>query len=289
MGPPSLLLPPPGANVTVKVHPVVLLQICDAYMRRNDKQDRVIGTLLGSAADGIVSVSRCYVVPHSESADQVAIDVVHHRTMHDLHAKVAPPQAIVGWFSTGGAVGSSDALIQEHYSKDVPPSSHHGPVHLRLDTSLQQDKLPVEAFVSRSLGLGDKALAMEFIEVPVEVPFGDVDRVGAGLLISGDAEKARALADQEPLEASIGRLLALLGEAQGYVDDVVAGRRPGDAAVGRQLADALASVPQLAEADFERLFNEGVQDGLLLSYFAHLVRSQMSLAERLGTGALPLI
>ena len=68
---PSLLLPLSGANITVKVHPVVLLQICDAYIRRNDKQDRVIGTLLGTVADGTVNVSRCFVVPHTESMDQV--------------------------------------------------------------------------------------------------------------------------------------------------------------------------------------------------------------------------
>lgn len=68
----SLLLPLTGANITVKVHPVVLLQICDAYIRRNDKQDRVIGTLLGTATEGVVTVSRCYVVPHTESADQVS-------------------------------------------------------------------------------------------------------------------------------------------------------------------------------------------------------------------------
>eukprot|EP00882_Tetradesmus_deserticola_P030882 GHRQ01034874.1.p1 GENE.GHRQ01034874.1~~GHRQ01034874.1.p1 ORF type:complete len:104 (-),score=22.78 GHRQ01034874.1:706-990(-) len=68
----SLLLPLTGANITVKVQPVVLLQMCDAYIRRNDKQERVIGTLLGTATEGVVIVSRCYVVPHNESADQVS-------------------------------------------------------------------------------------------------------------------------------------------------------------------------------------------------------------------------
>jgi translation initiation factor 3 subunit F len=68
-----------------------------------------------------------------------------------------------------------------------------------------------------------------------------------------------------------------------------AGRRKGDAAIGRYLADTLAVVPRLEPAEFERLFNEGMQDDLLLSYFAHLVRSQVALAERLGTNALPLL
>ncbi|WIA19955.1 hypothetical protein OEZ85_005837 [Tetradesmus obliquus] len=284
----SLLLPLTGANITVKVHPVVLLQICDAYIRRNDKQDRVIGTLLGTATEGVVTVSRCYVVPHTESADQVAVDIVHHKTMHELHQRVAPSQIIVGWFSTtGGGLNSSDALIQEHYSKEVTAS--YGPVHLRLDTSLQQDKLPCSTFVSRGLALGDKPLGMEFVEVPCDVAYGDVERVGVSLLVSGDPEKGKPTAEQETLATSITRLTALLGKAQAYVEDVVAGRREGDASVGRYLADTLAVVPHLEPAAFERMFNEGVQDDLLLSYFAHLVRSQVSLAERLGTAALPLI
>lgn len=34
-------------NISVKVHPVVLFQIIDAYERRNVDAHRVIGTLLG--------------------------------------------------------------------------------------------------------------------------------------------------------------------------------------------------------------------------------------------------
>lgn len=34
-------------NLTVKVHPVVLFQIVDAYERRNVDAHRVIGTLMG--------------------------------------------------------------------------------------------------------------------------------------------------------------------------------------------------------------------------------------------------
>jgi len=34
-------------STTVKVHPVVLFQIVDAYERRNADAHRVIGTLLG--------------------------------------------------------------------------------------------------------------------------------------------------------------------------------------------------------------------------------------------------
>ncbi len=68
-----------------------------------------------------------------------------------------------------------------------------------------------------------------------------------------------------------------------------AGRAKPDPAVGRHLADTLAAIPRLEPSDFDRLFSEGVQDQLLVSYFANLVRSQIALAERLGTAALPLV
>ena len=59
--------------------------------------------------------------------------------------------------------------------------------------------------------------------------------------------------------------------------------------LGLHPTNTLAVVPHLEVSDFERMFNEGVQDNLLLNYFAHLVRSQVALAERLGTAALPLL
>jgi translation initiation factor 3 subunit F len=67
----ALLLPTSGNHLSVRVHPVVLFTICDAYIRRNEKQDRVIGTLLGVVVDNVVEIKNCFVVPHNESSEQV--------------------------------------------------------------------------------------------------------------------------------------------------------------------------------------------------------------------------
>ena len=66
-----LNLPVGAAGITVQVHSGVLFNICDAYIRRNENQGRVIGTLLGSVADGVVDVRNSYAVPHDESQDRV--------------------------------------------------------------------------------------------------------------------------------------------------------------------------------------------------------------------------
>lgn len=220
--------------------------------------------------------------------------------MLELHQKVAPQQQIVGWFSTTSANICSDALIQEFYAKEAATAAASGaspaaaagpgPVHLVVDTSLSGDRVDVKAYGGRGLSLGDKPLATEFVELPCDVLMGEAERVGLGLLVSGDPEKARPLErDGEGLAASVARLQQLVATAQRYAEDAAAGRVRPDPAVGRHLADTLAAIPRLDAADFERLFNDGVQDQMLVSYFASLVRTQVALAERLGTAALPLV
>jgi hypothetical protein len=297
--------------------------------------------------------------------------------MYDLHHKVAPTENIVGWFSTGPTISSSDALIQEFYAKELsgapqqvqpsaaaaaaaaapaapatpaPGGSSQGgaaapapataaaavaaggpataaaavaagiapasaaaavvaggaasaaaaaaasgppgpsPVHLTVDTSLTGDRVAVRAYVSRALLLGGRALATEFVPVPSRVDYSDLERVGSDLMLSGAPSSSKAVAtEHETLQTSVRRLQGLLAIARSYADDVAAGRRKGDPAIGRCLDEALAAAPALPAAEFEALVAQGVQDALLVDHLAHLVRAQMALAERLGTAALPLL
>ncbi len=117
-------------------------------------------------------------------------------------------------FATGSALYNSDALIQEFYSKEsthpvsmqrsrssairraprAVPAFPNGvqetmyqlpvppycvvQVHLVVDTTLQDSKFSVQAFTSRVLALGEKVLATEFVEIPCDTIFADIERVG---------------------------------------------------------------------------------------------------------------
>jgi len=54
-------------------------------------------------------------------------------------------------------------------------------VHLRVDTTLTNNKLDVVAYVARHLTLGDRStsLAQEFQQVPCEVRTVEVERLGS--------------------------------------------------------------------------------------------------------------
>ncbi len=63
----SLYLATTQTLVQVKVHPVVIFSILDHFVRRNDEsQQRVIGSLLGTNIDGVVEITNCFPVPHTE-------------------------------------------------------------------------------------------------------------------------------------------------------------------------------------------------------------------------------
>lgn len=57
----------------VTVNPVVLLSMLDHYIRRNENQQRVIGTLLGVRSDdgSEVEIKNCFPVSHTEEDEQV--------------------------------------------------------------------------------------------------------------------------------------------------------------------------------------------------------------------------
>ena len=84
---------------SVTIHPTALFSILDHYLRRTGSQQRVIGTLLGtrSQGDDAVSVRTAFAVLHSETSEQVAVDMDYHRAMFELSQRVNPKESIVGW------------------------------------------------------------------------------------------------------------------------------------------------------------------------------------------------
>lgn len=279
MGSTVLQLVSGPTGTVAKVHPTVLFNICDSYIRRNDQTDRVIGTLLGSvSSDGTVDIRNSYAVPHNESLEQVAVDIEYHRSMFELHQRVNPKEVIVGWYSTSAGVSGSDALIQDFYAREAT-----NPVYLTVDTTFQDETTSIRAFVSTPLSLGDRQLAAQFHEVQLDLRMVEAERVGFDVLKKTIVEKLPD--DLEALEASMLRLQTMIDTVFKYVEDVIEGRLAPDNAVGRYLADTIASIPKISPDAFDRLFNDSIQDLLLVLYLANLTRTQLSLSKKLNSAA----
>lgn len=277
-------LAPAGAppSLVARLHPTVLFNIADSYIRRSEGQDRVIGTLLGSVGPDGVEIKNSYSVPHNESQGQVALDIDFHKTMCDLHHRVNPKEVIVGWYSTGSGIQSTDTLIHDFYGRECAT-----PVHLTVDTSFANPSEVLGAFVGAPVTLSsvtDGPLATQFQKVALETRFAEAERVGLEILQSTNTDKLPS--ELDGLESSISRLESMLDTVYNFVDEVVEGRRVGDKTTGRYLADTVNSVPKLTRDNFEKLFNDSIQDVLLVMYLSNMTRTQLALSERLNTNAL---
>jgi len=276
-----------------KVHPVVLFSILDHYSRRNEGQDRVIGTLLGViGSDGVVEIRNCFPVPYGEvnkTSEVVSlVDMEFHKTMFDLHQKVNSKEVIVGWYATGSDVTENSLLIQnDFYAREIS-----NPLHLVVNTILTGDKLGIKAFISNPLSIGDKVLGTQFQQIKVDIKTFEAERIGVDII-----NKARAgqptddgteanLAELGNLEVSVKKLLQLLDEVGGYIDKVIQKKVAPDNKVGRFLADTLSVVPKINSVTFDKMFNTSLQDLLMVSYLGNITRTQLTLNSILNSTSI---
>jgi len=73
----------------------------------------------------------------------------------------------------------------------------------------------------------------------------------------------------------------MLGIALEYVENVLSEKVEPNSNIGRFLAETISSLPHLEPSLLEKMFNNSLQDLLLVVYLANLTRTQLTLAEKL--------
>jgi len=270
----------PGAGQlsSALVRPVVILSILDHHSRRSEG-NRVIGTLMGTIVDGVVEVKSAFPVPHTEG-EQVAVDMEFHSSMFDLVKKVAPKDVIVGWYSSGSDINEASVMIHEFFSREMNGS----PVHLLVDTQLSNLSMSIRAFTSVSVSLNDKPVGAHFVPLPLEFPTFDAEKSAVDLLEHAKATPGsitRPLTDLQSLRSTLTVLERALEKLCDYANAVVEDKTSPNNQVGRLLADALAAWPKLDQVNLEKVFNNNLQDLLMVVYLTNLTRTQVALSEKL--------
>ncbi|CAH1103942.1 unnamed protein product [Psylliodes chrysocephalus] len=269
-------------NLQVKVHPVVLFQIVDAYERRNADSHRVIGTLLGTSDKGIIEVTNCFCVPHKEYCDQVEAELSYAMDVYDLNKRVNSSEAIVGWWATGHEVTNHSAVIHEYYSREC-----NNPVHITLDTSLQGGRMGLKAYVCVPLGVPNGKQGCMFTSIPIDVVCYDPEVFGLQLcqktMSAGSARtrNVNPMLDLNQVAEAGSKMSVMLDQVLGYVEDVLANRVGPNNAVGRSLLDLVNSVPHMTNEQFSEMFNSNVKDLLMVITLSQLVKTQLQLNEKL--------
>jgi len=288
--------------LSCRVHPVAILKILDAYVRRPEGATRIIGTLLGWISEGsVVDITDSFPVVHRDTDETVLMDQDYHKHMLALRQKVSPREVVVGWFSTGMDINATSAVIHAFYctkeSQFTATAVLPGPVHMLVNTAVTDDHrltssptLGMKAFVNARTAVAESLL--QFHEVPLRVQTSAAEKSGISQLMharravreavaGGSAQKGIAALDG--FEGGLKELLSLFRRIKEYVNAVKCGQTKGDLAVGRGLTNALCSEPVIDVQAVEQLCTNSLQDALMVVYLSNLTRAQISIAERVTT------
>lgn len=282
--------------LSCRVHPVAIIKVLDAFVRRPEGAKRTIGTLLGWISEGsVVDITDSFPVVHKDTDESVLMDQDYHKHMLALRQKVSPREVVVGWFSTGDDIIPTSAVIHHFYctkeSQFQATAVLPSPVHLLIDTNLtQQAGFGIKAFVNVRTSVIENLL--QFHEVPLRVQTSPAEKSGVSALMharratreatySGAA--AKDISSIDGFEGGLKELLSLFRRIQEYVRAVQNGKMDGDLAVGRGLTTALCAEPVIDLEAVENLCNSSLQDALMVVYLSNLTRTQISIAEKINS------
>jgi len=291
----------PTVSHIFQIRPMVVMNILDHYSRRIQGQSRVIGALLGEYREGSLEIKNCFPVKYVEDEEQVTLDIEFYRTMYDLHHRVYPNDVVLGWYGTGSNLTDDDMLIHEAIHKNIKSN----PLFLLVDTNVLNESniykgMAIKGFLNKPVMVREKIVGSHFKRVRLIYKATESEKIGVNLLVRKQKQELikdrnaaaavtttsaaiNAINEVERLEATIAKLSEVLGDINSYVQKVVSGQITGDSEIGRFLSEALDSVPKIPNEQFDKDFNDHLQDLLMLIYLSNLMRTQLTIAEKLTT------
>lgn len=258
-----------------------------------------------------MEIRSTFAVGHTETTDQVEVDMEYQKQMLALHLKANPREFLVGWYATSSELNTFSALIQNFYSGQGDGTWPHPAVHLTVSTEPGKD-IETRAYISAPVGVTAERAAdsAAFVPVPYEIRYGEAEKSGLEAVANAkDTENrtANIFTDIEALERAVEEVLGMIDRVSRYVESVIDEEAPASTALGQFLLNALALAPKVEPADIERdlyvfitiicpllIFmlikcsNNHIQDVLVVSYLANTIRTQMDLSNRLATAQLTL-
>ncbi|CAD7967363.1 unnamed protein product [Amoebophrya sp. A120] len=287
--------------LSVRIQPLALMTILDAYARIPKKEHRAIGTLMGMVSEGnILEIVDAFQVVHSDlqQAERgVLMDQNYHGRFVKLRQHVNNKEQVVGWFSVGEdhAIDENTLAIHQFYrtkeSKFTPNPAQNlrDPVYLQVDTTIRDCAVPMEIkiFTSDFVAGTDQNL-IQFYELPIvaNVPGAEMNIVQ---MLSNVNSKNNMLETEEALGSTaldnflrqLQDLKQLFGLAREYIADVLTEKKTPNPEVGRALSRALEGDIIGDEDKLDALINGATQDVLMCRYLSSLCKAQIVLAEKI--------
>lgn len=275
------------SKVSVTISPSVLFSIGEIYQRRTEAgPTRIVGALfgssqMGSGSSGQILINQCFVVPHSEVADQISINSEYYKQRTELHKKCYGSQSvIVGWFSVSqDSVTISDKntiFIGESFSREVAVSGNSCfSVHLDLVISANGN-------IKKTVSVANMSTKSSQSDVPHSLLFKSNETFAVhSVLSSGSDQNTIAIpSDAEFITKSIASLKEEMAKLQAFQSKIKAGEVKVDASVASAIEMSLVNFQELTGPKSKARLEADI---VALRGACETVKSQLQILEDMVT------
>ncbi|XP_069738570.1 COP9 signalosome complex subunit 6 isoform X2 [Phaenicophaeus curvirostris] len=173
--PPSVMAGGVTGSVAVALHPLVILNISDHWIRMRSQEGRpgqVIGALIGRQEGRNIEVMNSFELLSHVVDGQVLIDKEYYYTKEEQFKQVFKELEFLGWYTTGGPPDPADIHIHKQVCEII-----ESPLFLKLNPMTKHTDLPVSVFES-VIDIINGEATMLFAELPYTLATEEAERIG---------------------------------------------------------------------------------------------------------------
>jgi translation initiation factor 3 subunit F len=153
-------------------------------LRRPEKNEVVVGTLLGSKDGSQVDIQTCFSVPLSIEDGTLVIDKDYLAKMLKFHKKVNPKEGLIGFYFSSHEITSHVTQLFTYYSELMKDKKNKPvlkqPLLMLVDPTMQNDRMSIKV-----LSLENTRPLAVFSEVPFSFQVKDFERSGLDVVFFG--------------------------------------------------------------------------------------------------------
>ncbi|KAF4015905.1 hypothetical protein G4228_007207 [Cervus hanglu yarkandensis] len=143
---PSVMASGVTGSVSVALHPLVILNISDHWIRMRSQEGRpmqVIGALIGKQEGRNIEVMNSFELLSHTVEEKIIIDKEYYYTKEEQFKQVFKELEFLGWYTTGGPPDPSDIHVHKQVCEII-----ESPLFLKLNPMTKHTDLPVSVFES---------------------------------------------------------------------------------------------------------------------------------------------
>jgi len=267
-----------AAALNVSMHPLVILNISDHYTRVKvespikNANPRIIGALFGIQTGRNLEINNSFELMYSEVEGAIVIDLTFLNSKIAQFKQVFPNSDLLGWYSTGSEVKTSDLNIHSQFT-----SLNESPLYLLLDpvASAVSRELPITIYESELRIIDDEPTTL-FSKVSYKIEPEVAERIAvdhvAHTSVSGSVEGSQLSHQLAGMQNAIKMLNMRIKIIKDYLEATAKGEVVKDHGLLRQTAGIVNLLPAIDTPKFKEEFLNEYNDALLVTYLSSITK-----------------